>query len=315
MGHGPPETGSRVHGLTIKIVGAVILLTGILAAVVGPVEIYCFYLFSEGGPFHYEGFGVGSFMFANITTQIVGYYLIAAVGIPLGYGHLAARRWSRPLMLTLLWFWLLAGLPLMVVVCLMFIQAKDPSLQAFFVTLPFVFLIYPILPLLLVRFYQSRQVRDIFERAEPAQSWLESIPLGVRVLCTLLCLYIVALHIAILLRGPFPLFGVLLAGLPGISAIAVVALVLVGLTWGLMALKQWAWWGTLLVFGLLLVSSVATLSRYTFADILLILEFPRTEMDAFRNVPLESSHIMLMAAAPLVTTLALILYVKRHLRR
>ena len=40
--------------------------------------MYCFYLFSEGGRFHYEGFGFGSFMFGNIASQIVGYYLIAA---------------------------------------------------------------------------------------------------------------------------------------------------------------------------------------------------------------------------------------------
>ena len=109
-------------------------------AFIGPLEMYCFYLFSEGGRFHYEGFGFGSFMFANIAAQIVGYYLIALVAIPLGYGHVKrlrwARtlsltngassrvriqegyghvkrlRWARTLSLTLLGFWLVAGIPL-----------------------------------------------------------------------------------------------------------------------------------------------------------------------------------------------------------
>jgi hypothetical protein len=60
----------------------------------GPLEMYCFYLFSEGGHFYYEGFGFGSFMFGNIASQIIGYCLIAAVCVPLGYGHLATRRCS-----------------------------------------------------------------------------------------------------------------------------------------------------------------------------------------------------------------------------
>ena len=98
------DIDSRIYGLIIKVVGILMLLTGVFAAVVGLVEIYCFYLFSEGGRFHYEGFGVGAFMFANIASQIVGYYLIAAVGISLGYGHLVGRRWARALALTLLWF-------------------------------------------------------------------------------------------------------------------------------------------------------------------------------------------------------------------
>ena len=66
--------------------GVVLLLVGVAVAFIGPLELYCFYLFSEGGRFHYEGFGFGSFMFANIASQIVGYYLIAALAIPLGYG-------------------------------------------------------------------------------------------------------------------------------------------------------------------------------------------------------------------------------------
>ena len=76
----------------IAVIGVVLLLIGIAVGFLGPLEMYCFYLFSEGGRFHYEGFGFGSFMFGNIASQIVGYYLIAAVFVPLGYGHLQARR-------------------------------------------------------------------------------------------------------------------------------------------------------------------------------------------------------------------------------
>ena len=69
----------------LVIIGVLLLLVGLGAAFLGPVEMYCFYLFSEGGRFHYDGFGFGSFMFGNIAWQIVGYYLIALVAVPLGY--------------------------------------------------------------------------------------------------------------------------------------------------------------------------------------------------------------------------------------
>ena len=112
-------------GRTLAIIGALLLLVGVAAAFFGPVEMYCFYLFSRGGRFYYEGFGFGSFMFGNIAAQIVGYYLIAAVAIPLGYGHLKRRRWARPLALALLWFWLVVGIPLGTLFCLVLLGSKE----------------------------------------------------------------------------------------------------------------------------------------------------------------------------------------------
>jgi hypothetical protein len=79
----------------IKILGYLFFLVGVAAVVIAPLEIYTFYLFSEGGKFHYEGFGFGSFMFGNIAIQIFGYYAIALICIPLGYGHLRLQQWSR----------------------------------------------------------------------------------------------------------------------------------------------------------------------------------------------------------------------------
>ena len=45
----------------LTLIGSIFLLIGIISAFFGPLEIYCYYLFSAGGRFHYEGFGVGSF--------------------------------------------------------------------------------------------------------------------------------------------------------------------------------------------------------------------------------------------------------------
>ena len=67
----------RDRRLILGAIGALLLVVGAIAAFYGPIEMYCFYMFSEGGRFHYQGFGFGSFMFGNIATQIIGYYLIA----------------------------------------------------------------------------------------------------------------------------------------------------------------------------------------------------------------------------------------------
>ena len=49
----------------IVLIGVFFLSVGILAAFLGPLEIYVFYWFSEGGRFYYPGFGFGSFMFGT----------------------------------------------------------------------------------------------------------------------------------------------------------------------------------------------------------------------------------------------------------
>ena len=107
--------GYRDRRIVLLVIGGAWLLLGLGAAFYGPYEMICFTFFSEGGQFHYEGFGYGSFMFGNIATQIIGYYVIAAIAIPLGYGHLMVRRWARTLSITMLWAWLIIGLPLSMV--------------------------------------------------------------------------------------------------------------------------------------------------------------------------------------------------------
>ena len=140
-------------------IGVLSLLAGTGIAFLGPVEVYCFYLFTEGGRFHYPGFGFGSFMFGNIAAQIACYYLIAAVLIPFGYGHVTRRRWARPLGLTLVWCWLILGIPLGILFILVLLASKETSVAGAIVAIVWVGAAYLILPRLLLRFYKSRDLR------------------------------------------------------------------------------------------------------------------------------------------------------------
>ena len=302
----------RDRSLVLRLIGAVLLMVGVAAAFFGPLEIYCFYLFSEGGPFHYGGFGFGSFMFGNIAAQIIGYYLIAALLIPLGYGHLQVRRWARTLALALLQFWLVVGMPLTVIVFFILVTAKELSLITGVIAVVALALSYLFLPGLLIRFYQSRNVRLTFEGRDPNTYWIERLPRPALVLCALDIFYISALHVLILFNGIFPLFGVFVFDLQGILLLSVSIMVLYALVWGTLRLRPWAWWGGLAFLGLLTCSSILTLLKVSYLDILSKMRFAPLEMEALEGIPLQGFHLAVFFGIPFLLTLGVVIFSKRH---
>jgi hypothetical protein len=286
-----------------------------VAAFMGPIEMYSFYLFSEGGRFHYEGFGFGSFMFGNIALQILGYYVIAFMFIPLGYGHVTLRRWVRPLALALLWFWLVVGLPLAVVFFMVLLTAKELSLPVVLAAGTLLALSYFVVPGILIRFYQSRNVRQTFESKEPNPHWIESFPVPLLALCFLYALYAVLLHVPIFFNGIYPFFGMFFFGLEGILLLTISIAGLVGLIWGTMARRRWAWWAGILYFVVMASTTILTFVRSEYHELLAKMNFPPTEMGALAGVPLQGLHLALFFGVPLLTTLVLILLSRRHFTR
>jgi hypothetical protein len=309
------DTDYRDRALILRIIGALLLLAGGAVAFLGPVEMYCFYLFSEGGRFYYAGFGFGSFMFGNIACQIMGYYLIAGALIPLGYGHLRVRRWARPLALALLWFWIVAGVPLLVAFLFVLLSAKDLSPAAALVAIVVVGISYPALPGLLIRFYRSENVRLTFESRDPKTYWIERLPIPILTLSALFLFYVAVLHALIFFNGVFPLFGTWATGLQGIILLDISILCLVGLTWGTLGLRKWAWWGGLLFFGLVSVSWIVTLVNSSWSDILAALDFPPREMEFLGGLPVQGYHFAVLAGIPLVLTLGAIIRARRCFAR
>jgi hypothetical protein len=293
--------------------GLILLAGGVFCAFLGPVEVYSFYLFVEGGRFHYEGFGFGSFMFGYIATQTAGYYLIALICIPLGYGHLRLRRWARTLALALLGAWLVVGAPLTILFLLVLFAAKELPLLAGLGIAGLLALSYPLVPWLLIRAYRGQNVRNAFATRDPDPHWLEAWPVPVLVVGILGLFYVVVLHVPLLFNGLFPLFGAWLSGLQGITALSVAIVGLAGLTWGVFARRTWAWWGMLVVFCLLTVSTVVTLSTTTYAGLLSLLNLPPAEMEILGGVPLQGWHLAAFFGLPLILTVVALLVARRHL--
>ena len=296
----------------LTIIGALLLVGGIAVGLLGPLEMYCFYLFSEGGRFHYEGFGFGSFMFGNIASQIIGYYLIALVFIPLGYGHLKMRRWVRTLSLTLLWSWLVVGAPLIVVVSFILVGSKELSLPVASIALVFLGLSYLVFPGLLIRFYQGRNVRQTLETKDAKKYWVEDLPIPILVLSSLYLFYIIILHILILFNGMFPVFGVFRYSLQGIVLLDFSIVCLVCITWGTLQRRLWAWWASIILFGLFMISTILTFFESSYSAILSGLAFPPREMEFLGGLPVQGYHFSIMVGIPLFITWVIAILSKRH---
>ncbi len=303
----------RDRKVALALIGTLLLAVGIPTAFLGPLEMYCFYLFGPNGPFHYDGFGWGSFMFGNIAAQIVGYYLIGIIGIVLGYGHFTARRWAGTLSLVLLRVWLVVGAPLVVVVFFVLLASKDISPLAAGAALVLLALSYLLLPWMMIRFYESRDTQLTLEQDRNAY-WIDKQPISLLVLETLLIFYIVMFHIPILFNGAFPLFGRFRFGYEGILLLDISIAGLVLLLWGTVGRKAWAWWGALVWFTLVTCSTVVTLLSSSYMEILAGMQFPATEVEILDGIPIEGIHLALLTVPSLLATLYVIARARPHWR-
>jgi hypothetical protein len=308
------KLGDQSRIAIIRFIGVVLLVIGVAGALVGPAEMYAFYLFEEGGRFHYEGVGFGSLMFANIAVQIAGYYIIAVLCIPLGYGHVKLRWWARPIMMTLLVDWLIMGLPLSLVALMMLVTFKPQSA----ISLPFValgfLLLYPVLPVLMLRFYRDSATQRSFQTGDVAPRWLATTPPAVLVSGSLLMFLAVLLHFPLLFEGFFPLFGRIMLGLPGILLVVLSIATAVILTWGVLRRNYWMWLGTLVFLALLTSSCWATFPALSPHEILARMRLAPLEVEALSGIPMRGTHLALFFGWIPLATLVAVAVSYRHFK-
>lgn len=296
------------------ILGIFQLLGGIAVGLLAPLEMYCFYLFSAGGRFAYEGFGFGSFMFGNLAAQIAGYYLIAAVLLLLGYGHIKLLRWARTLTLTLTWAWLAVGGPLVILAGFVLLGTKELSIIAALAALILLALSYFVIPWIVLRFYNSVNVRRTFEVKHPESPCIEKIPQPNLVLATLLLFFVVMMHLLILFNGIYPVFGQFIYGIPGIVMIDMTIACLLWLTWGIVRRRMWAWWGATILWGLFTLSLILTWLNTGYPELLAGLAFPARELDMLDGIPLQGFHLAILTGVPCLITWILAVTSKRFFR-
>jgi hypothetical protein len=190
-----------------------------------------------------------------IPSMLV-YGIVGAILIALGVGSIRCRRWARNLMLVLAWAWLISGLLSLVglvwllpgLLGAMSGSGELPEGAATVVTvilLGAVGAIFVILPAVLVLFYRTADVKATCEALDPGPDWTEACPLPV--LTVAFWLAVTALFMLVTpisANGVIPVFGVLLAGLPGYLVYWTIAVVWAYGAWKLYRLSPRGWWVT-----------------------------------------------------------------------
>ena len=304
---------SDTHAIWIlRAIGILGLLVGVAAVWIGPAEVHAFYLFLPGQRFAYEGYNWGSLMFALIAAQVAAYYGIGMLGLWLGWGHLRLRAWTLPIMRSLLWAWLLAGLPLMALAYLLLIISKGTTPVGLLLSLPFALVAYPLAPWLLYRWYGGAAVRGTFTQSGSPSGSLASLPPCVGGTIALLSLYGLALHLPMLVNGVFPWFGALLTDRSGLYAYGPLTLGLIGILWSLCARRRWAWWLAMVGLGFWTASTVLTFARYTLAEMLDLMALPATELGWFQAMPFLHQPVGLLGCLPPVVLMLMLLFVRKR---
>jgi hypothetical protein len=313
------EQMQKLVPIFLRIIGVVLIVVGLVAAYYGPLEIFVFYLFSEGGRFHYDGFGIGSSWFAALVVQNIGYYIIAALFIPIGIGHVKLRRWALTLTQLYLWFWLGAGILLFGNFVLLIPSVFGLDLRRDVLLLQLVtigvalFIVLILLPVLALWFYKSGRAKSVFKEHDSNRYWTERYPFSLLALLLLFVIMIIVMHLAIFFQSLFPMFGQIMLGRQSVCIIALCILVLGILIYGTVRLKKWAWWGSLVYISLLTISSALSFSRYSFYDIILMMNLPAYEMEFLDKMTLVHDYRLVgLFAAPLLIALGLVLYSKRY---
>ena len=309
-----PDNAAR--GL-IRLVGAIQVLVGVVAAFYGPLEIYVFYFFSPGGQFHYEGFGVGSFWFGLLVLQNLVYYLVALLLLPAGIGNLQLRRWALIFNRFLAWLWLLAGgyLVVMFLALIPGLSRQLPDRSSSIILILgvglLIFLLFLALPGFLIRLLHTDRMVSIFEERHPHAPWVEKYPISFWILVFFILLSQLALHLAYFFKAIFPLFGELVFGRPSAYLLSMSILALAFILAGLVARQKWAWWGAVVYFTFFLISGFLSFFGLRFGRLLEMLVLPPYEMEIFGGVTLiQDLHLVWLVAYPLLVILVLLIQLR-----
>ncbi len=307
--------GQTKAQLIVKILGILQLLIGFSSLGIAPVEIYCFYLFSEGGVFYYDGFGIGSFVHGLIVAQIFAFYGIGLLFIIIGYGHIKLKNWTLNLSISSIWFWIIFGIPVMVFF-LPLLTTKEIDTQYPILLLGFAaLLLIIIIPGLLLFFYNQRSVKELFRTQYDLENKSQIMPVRSYLVLLVYLLFILLFHILIFYQGIFPMFGKFLTGRCGITIYGVLILMTILLIYGLINKIYFSWVGSIIIISLLITSSIITTIGYKYAEIIELLKLPKLENDIFFKLPLKSIYLLIPVLYILTTSLIIIIRSKKYFNK
>ena len=194
---------------------------------------------------------------------LTGFYAIVAVlFIWIGVDSFRARRWIRPIIISIGWTWLIVGICGMASLYHSVPRAmemfemqsasggapvpRELKLVIAVSTVGMALFLYLVVPIAYLLFYSGKNVRATLEHYDPAMSWTERVPvqilgLSVGLVAAAASMLITAIY------AIFPFFTRILTGVP-----AVVASIVIGLVFALSAVlvyrrRMSGWWLTMVL--------------------------------------------------------------------
>jgi amino acid transporter len=123
-------------------------------------------------------------------------------------------------------------------------------------------------------FYKGERVKSVFEEHDTNIYWTEKYPFPLLSVLLLFIIMIFVMHLTIFFQGLFPNIGKIMLGRSSVYVIAFCTLILGILFYGTIRLEKWAWWGSVILISMLVVSSAISFSRYSFYDLIQMMSLP-----------------------------------------
>lgn len=309
-----PEFKDRAAGLVVF--GSVSVLVGLFCALLVPLTILSVALSAS-----VSGAGVDP---RSAWSACAMYALMAVAFVWLGIGSIRARRWACELLLSLSWIWLLTGICSLIVAILVVpavvVQlggesALPAGTAAIMVAVAFVIiaLFYVVLPGLYVLFYRSPAVAHTCRARHPEPEWIDRCHQRLRTLMVVWVLLAVSILLVPAYNFLFPLFGLVLTGLGGAFLWLLVFAACVALAVGTCRRASWAWWAGVGLILAATLSSILTVLRYDFEEILALMALPQDQVAMIAAIPmLDRSSLVFGTAVVWGTFLAYLVSLRKH---
>lgn len=264
---------------------------------------------------------VGEAKPGTLVVGLIVYVLIATGFLGLGIGSCKCRRWVRPLVLCIAWPWLIGGLLGSLIAIPMLSNMPLPENAnvptptrtiMMTVTGTTLAVIYVILPLAYILFYQRRSVRETLIQCDPRPRWTDRCPIPVLGLSFWMLLGGLG-NASFLQFMCFPFFGIYLTGLPAAVIILGLGAAMVYAAWACYHLNLAGWWTALVVVLFGSVSYLITFQISGITELYRHLGVPETQMKMLEQQNfLHGPVLLLMGAFFSAVYLAFLWYVRRY---
>jgi hypothetical protein len=218
-------------------------------------------------------------MVMSLSVYLLGGVLMVTLGI----GSMLARRWARDLSLIVAWMWMFVGVIMaatMIVLVPRFMprmpadQAQTGTIVLTCLTIVFAFF-GVVIPLALILFYRSANVRATCIALDPHPRWTERAPLPLLALA----LWTLSGAVGMMTMSAYavlPLGRQIITGPFAVLAYCTLGLFMLYVSWGLYTRRRVAWWLGIAYGALAAIYCVVVFPRIDYDKLVSAMHMPRT---------------------------------------